>query len=285
MLNTNLENNAWVNGRTPLPTYRKQSPLAVKKAALRDVQNDNRSFISYRPESSCVTGEPVKDAIKVFGTKILTSECPCSPPPRNQSLRSNGSNELEVDAGISLDLELGKRRNRDTAEENADCLNSKRYFQRQPNLPEQKLTKKLDHETSCLPAFAPISVASPIASPGKPLFLACTSVSLIWLHCLPSLASDLVNSEGESDQQMMERFLRLQNVLKQCDESDQRDYIQMLRCLSPHELSRHAVELEKRSMQLSVEEVREIQRMEALDILGTSSSDRFTGFEKSHSKN
>lgn len=247
MLNTNIKNNAWVSGRTAMPTYHTRSPVAVKKSALRDVQNDNRSFISNRPESSCVTGEPVKDAIKVFGTKILTSECPCSPPPRNQSLRSNGSNELEMDAGISLDLELGKRRNRDTAEENADCVNSKRYFQRQPNLREQKLTKKLDHETSCLPAFAPISVASPVASP------------------------------GESDQQMMERFLRLQNVLKQCDESDQRDYIQMLRCLSPHELSRHAVELEKRSMQLSVEEVREIQRMEALDILGTSSSDRFTG--------
>lgn len=190
MVNSSFNNNAWGNSTTALPDYHKQSPLAAKKAALRDVQNDNRSFICYRPESSCITGGPVKESIKVFGTKIVTSEYPCS-PLRNQSLRSNGSKELEANAGISLDLELGKRRNRGTAEENGDCLNSKRYFQKQSNLPEHQ-TKKLDHEMSCLPAFAPTSAASLIASPGKPHFLMHTrNISLLWFACLSSLASDL----------------------------------------------------------------------------------------------
>ncbi|XP_062098099.1 uncharacterized protein LOC133803969 [Humulus lupulus] len=254
MVNSNLENNVWGNSRTALPTYHKQSPLALKKVALRDVQNDNRRFISYGPESSCVRGAVMdSNSIKVFGTKILTSECPCS-PPRIKSLEDNGSNELEADAGISLDLELGKRRNRDTAEENAVSVNLKRYLEKQPNLPEQP-AKKRDHEKSYPPAFAPTSAASVIVSPEK------------------------------SDQYRMERFIHLQKVLKQCDESDQRDYIQMLLCLSPLELSRHAVELEKRSMQLSVEEAREIQRMRTMDILGTSSNDRSPGFERSQSKN
>ncbi|KAF4388533.1 hypothetical protein CsatB_007977 [Cannabis sativa] len=258
MVNSNLENNVWGNSRTALSTYHKQSPIAVKKVALRDLQNDNRRFISYGPESSCITGGTVMDSnsIKVFGTKILTSECPCSPPPRKQSLEGNGLNELEADAGISLDLELGKRRNQNIPEDNAVSVNLKRYLQKQPNLPEQP-NKKPDHGASYPPAFAPPSAASVIASPA--------------------------NSEGKSDQERMERFIHLQKVLKQCDESDQRDYIQMLFRLSPLELSRHAVELEKRSMQLSVEEAREIQRMRAMDILGvgTSSNDRSPIFDKS----
>ncbi|KAI5327101.1 hypothetical protein L3X38_026497 [Prunus dulcis] len=69
-----------------------------------------------------------------------------------------------------------------------------------------------------------------------------------------SLVPHLVGSEKNHDEQRTEGFLHLQNLLKQFDDSDQREYIQTLRQLSPSELSRHAVELEKRSMQLSVEE-------------------------------
>ena len=39
-------------------------------------------------------------------------------------------------------------------------------------------------------------------------------------------------------------------------------FVSVLRCLSPAELSRHAVELEKRSMQLSVEEGTYVTKLE-----------------------
>ncbi|XP_028061741.1 uncharacterized protein LOC114265177 [Camellia sinensis] len=78
------------------------------------------------------------------------------------------------------------------------------------------------------------------------------------------------DSKATNDQQKTERFIHLQKVLKQCDESNQRDYIQMLLNLSPAELSRHAVGLEKKAIQLTVEEGKQMQRMKALNILGKS---------------
>ncbi|MBA0829156.1 hypothetical protein Goarm_013776, partial [Gossypium armourianum] len=41
-----------------------------------------------------------------------------------------------------------------------------------------------------------------------------------------------------------------------------------LRSLSAVELSKHAIELEKRSIQLSLEEAKELQRVAVLNVLG-----------------
>ncbi|XP_076889870.1 uncharacterized protein LOC143540784 [Bidens hawaiensis] len=71
-----------------------------------------------------------------------------------------------------------------------------------------------------------------------------------------------------NDEQWADRFIRLQNFIKQCDGSDHRENIQLLMRLSPSELSKHAVELEKRAIQLTIEEGKEMQRMQALNILG-----------------
>ena len=144
------------NSKIAPPACHNQSPLVLKKRALRDVHNDNNiSFVLNRPENSCgTTSGQVTNGIKVFGTNILTSEYPFSHP----QCQSSGSNDLDV---VSLDLELGKRRYRDaTAEENVDCVNSKRYLQKQPiNLAEQQRT--------CLPELATVSTPSLIASPGN----------------------------------------------------------------------------------------------------------------------
>ncbi|PIN00585.1 hypothetical protein CDL12_26911 [Handroanthus impetiginosus] len=51
-----------------------------------------------------------------------------------------------------------------------------------------------------------------------------------------------------------ERYLQLQRSLKMLDESNQDDYVQMLQSLSSVELSQHAVELEKWSITLQLEE-------------------------------
>ncbi|PIN14778.1 hypothetical protein CDL12_12595 [Handroanthus impetiginosus] len=66
-----------------------------------------------------------------------------------------------------------------------------------------------------------------------------------------------------------ERYCRLQSFLKMLDQSDQYEYVQMLRSLSSVELSRHAVELEKRSVKLSLEEEKEMQRVKSFGLLGT----------------
>lgn len=76
------------------------------------------------------------------------------------------------------------------------------------------------------------------------------------------------------DEHRADRFIRLQNFIKQCDGSNHRDNIQSLLRLSPSELSRHAVELEKRAIQLTIEEGKEMQRMQALNILGKPSTTR-----------
>ncbi|CAM8919033.1 unnamed protein product [Rhodiola kirilowii] len=66
-------------------------------------------------------------------------------------------------------------------------------------------------------------------------------------------------------------------------ESNHKDYIERLLKMTPAQLSKHAVELEKRSMQLTREENREIQRKAALDINLTqpaSGHDQDTPFTK-----
>ncbi|KAI7740918.1 hypothetical protein M8C21_033045 [Ambrosia artemisiifolia] len=77
-----------------------------------------------------------------------------------------------------------------------------------------------------------------------------------------------------NDERRTDRLVNLQNFIDQCDKSDYRDNIQSLLHLSPLELSRHAVELEKRAIHLTIEEGKEMQRMQALNILGKPSITR-----------
>ncbi|KAF8098528.1 hypothetical protein N665_0264s0031 [Sinapis alba] len=71
-----------------------------------------------------------------------------------------------------------------------------------------------------------------------------------------------------------ERYHHLQMLLNKLNEPDQTDHhLHMLWSLSSAELSKHAVDLEKRSIQLSLEEAREMQRVAALNVLGKSVND------------
>ncbi|KAJ0233539.1 hypothetical protein HA466_0281740 [Hirschfeldia incana] len=71
-----------------------------------------------------------------------------------------------------------------------------------------------------------------------------------------------------------ERYHNLQMLLNKLNESDQTDpHLHMLWSLSSAELSKHAVDLEKRSIQLSLEEAREMQRVAALNVLGRPVND------------
>ncbi|CAN7133414.1 hypothetical protein BRARA_H01809 [Brassica rapa] len=68
-----------------------------------------------------------------------------------------------------------------------------------------------------------------------------------------------------------ERYHHLQMLLNKLNDSDQTDHhLHTLWSFSSAELSKHAVDLEKRSIQLSLEEAREMQRVAALNVLGRS---------------
>ncbi|KAI3798301.1 hypothetical protein L1987_33572 [Smallanthus sonchifolius] len=89
------------------------------------------------------------------------------------------------------------------------------------------------------------------------------------------LAGNPVLQFKESNEEhRVDRFIRLQNFIKQCDGSDHRENIQLLLRLSPSERCKPAVELEKRAFQLTIEEGKEMQRMQALNILGKPSITR-----------
>ncbi|KAG2698152.1 hypothetical protein I3760_07G136700 [Carya illinoinensis] len=79
------------------------------------------------------------------------------------------------------------------------------------------------------------------------------------------------DSRGNTDNERKEQLLYIQKPLNLHEEYDKRDNIQMFCHLSSVELSRYAIDLEKISIQLSIEEVKEIRRMNALNIFGKSS--------------
>lgn len=273
MINSKLNSNRLGDNGSGLPTYHKQPPVAIKKIPLRDVQNDNRSLLHRHTESE---GGSIADAIKTSGTKRLTPDCPQS-PPCHQFFSSNGANDHLVYARRRFESELGKRRILDQPNKNADNLHSTQFCQNMQQIPEQQ-TQMKDRNAYCAPAFAPIPLASLVTfafgEPSVPLSMGKPSNELLDVESnylkVTSEVPHSVHSKETDDQQRKERFLRLQKVLKQCDEFDQNDYIQMLRSFSPSELSRHAIELEKRAIQLTVEEGKEIQRMKELNILGKS---------------
>lgn len=273
MINSKLNSNRLGDNGSGLPTYHKQPPVAIKKIPLRDVQNDNRSLLHRHTESE---GGSIADAIKTSGTKRLTPDCPQS-PPCHQFFSSNGANDHLVYARRRFESELGKRRILDLPNKNADNLHSTQFCQNMQQIPQQQ-TQMKDRNAYCAPAFAPIPLASLVTfafgEPSVPLSMGKPSNELLDVESnylkVTSEVPHSVHSKETDDQQRKERFLRLQKVLKQCDEFDQNDYIQMLRSFSPSELSRHAIELEKRAIQLTVEEGKEIQRMKELNILGKS---------------
>ncbi|XP_051189435.1 uncharacterized protein [Lolium perenne] len=74
--------------------------------------------------------------------------------------------------------------------------------------------------------------------------------------------------QRSSNQDWKERFIRLQEFLKNNEQSGQEEYIRMLHSLSSVGRSKHAIELEKRAVNLLIEEGKELQKMKSLNVLG-----------------
>ncbi|XP_038884507.1 uncharacterized protein LOC120075309 [Benincasa hispida] len=247
MIDSKLNSGGMGSCETHLSMYQtKQSPIAQKKVALRDVQNDNRSLMYNYPETSCSLGGKLVNGSKLSGSKRSN---PTSSPSSaiHQSFKGIGVNEHTIYASGEVDVKPGKKR-------------------------------ASGGSTSCAPAFSSLLAASPMANspvrsslpiftekPGN--FLAVAGSSLLGIPPGSEILRS-VDSNGITDEQRTERLFNLQKFLKHCDESDRKGVIEFLHGLPPSELSNFAINLEKRSMNLSVEEGKEIQRMKALNILG-----------------
>ncbi|KAL0366484.1 UNVERIFIED_CONTAM: hypothetical protein Sradi_3538500 [Sesamum radiatum] len=122
----------------------------------------------------------------------------------------------------------------------------------------QKITQPRDSNLHHIPVATSNNLTATMAFPSNGLSVPSSfgkhSNSTPAAKVYPELPRT-VDSKTTSDQLRTERFIRLQKFLKQCDEANQREYTQMLLHLSPAELSKHAVELEKRAIQLTIEEV------------------------------
>ncbi|KAK8479515.1 hypothetical protein V6N13_018331 [Hibiscus sabdariffa] len=251
------------------PTCDKPPPVGAKKTPLRDLQNEHRT-VPYSTASSSVSKDrgPATDPTKVSGTKRPSPECPVS-PSHCQSPSTSAINGHLVYVRRKPEAELGKNCAFDLSSTN-NCQQPRHASQLEGI--NQKKPEIKEAKVSCFPAFAPLPMPSSTSSsakpsvhlpPGKPLAtLESNQLTVV------SAASGLDSPNGTKKLHFEERYYQLQMLLKKLDQFDLEDYMQMLRSLSAVELSKHAVELEKRSIQLSLEEAKELQRAAVLNVLG-----------------
>ncbi|GMI87991.1 hypothetical protein HRI_002468400 [Hibiscus trionum] len=272
MLDSKFSEFGLLNSENNSPTCDKQRPVGAKKTPLRDVQNENRivpnstgSSPFSKDRGLCI------DPIKVSGSKRASPECPLS-PSQCQSPSNTASNGHLVYVRRKCEAELAKS----SAFECTDASNCQQMRQvTQLEEINQLKSQIKESKVSCFPAFAPLPMASLTSSsskPSVPVPLGKSATKLTPLnsnqHPVVAAAPLFDSPKGISKLHWEERYYHLQMLLKKLDQSDQEDYTQMLRCFSAVELSRHAVELEKRSIQLSLEEAKEMQRVGVLNVLG-----------------
>ncbi|KAF8013204.1 hypothetical protein BT93_I1165 [Corymbia citriodora subsp. variegata] len=254
-----------------LASGNKPSPLVAKKTALRELQNENRILVPNSDGSSLKNKVPKVDTVKVSGAKRPSSDLLAS-LRCNQSLPSTAANNHLVYVRRKSDAEIGKSGIYESTSGGAGCPEV--MLNCQEELPELQSQLK-EQKPSCFPALAPLPVDYSLSSLGKP------SVPPIGIPCVKSASTGAYHDSDTAGGSALkrtkylhweERFYQLQKLLSDLEQSDPKDYLQMLRSLPSAELSRHAFELEKRSIQLSLEEAKEMQRVATLNVLGKSST-------------
>ncbi|KAL8150273.1 hypothetical protein V2J09_020081 [Rumex salicifolius] len=245
------------NGETGLPCDPKQQTVAVKKTPLRDLPNENNIVVTKSTGNSVFSKEGDNECAKV-GTKRPCPDSPANPP--HQSPGGNSVNGHLVYVRRKAETESGGNKNttdETTSDHGANNSSQSRQIVTQP---EQEKPQLKESKVACLPSIAPIPAVSNVNySSGK-----------------PSVPHSVTSSDKKrtSNQNWEERYVQLQMFLKKLENSSLEDYLEKLRALPAAELSRHAVELEKRSIQLSLEEANELRRVKSLDVLGKSKSSK-----------
>lgn len=271
MINTEHNATGMVGGGTATPAHDRQLPGSVKKTALRDVQNENVGSI-HKQQENLVTagGKSCGDTVKVCGNKRLTPERPSSSQGLPYS-SYNGTNENIINVRKRFEQELGSRRSQNNVEKKISSYSEAKNVvgQMRQDIIQKPMKDGSLHQG---PVVAPNNLKAVMAfassGPSVPNSLGKHNHSTPVAKVSQELrhAIDLKSTHQDLHVKETVRFVRLQNFLKQCDEANQRDYTQTLMHLSPSELSKHAVELEKRAIQLTIEEGNEMQRMKALNI-------------------
>ncbi|KAI0500880.1 hypothetical protein KFK09_019098 [Dendrobium nobile] len=255
-----------------MPSGEKQPPVSAKKVALRDLPSEINNFSSnpldYSPlrDRGSITSTP-----KLSGTKREQPSSPSTPHPQQHS--SNSGHLVYVRR--KLDIEPSK-----ICVENVECTNPpllSNCWKDQSS--EEKLPREQEAKLSGVstPLLSPTSFISPMRSEPVPCTRKLGNLMPVSLTNHTSVSPALESeTQSQGERYWKDRFIRLQMFLKSCEQSSQEKYIQNLRSLSAAGRSMHAVELEKRAIQLLCDEGRELQKMKVLNVLGKSLSDSQT---------
>lgn len=226
MINTERNGNGMAGGGTATPAHDKQLP-GSKKTALRDVQNENVGSILKQSESlQPGGGKSCGDTVKVCGNKRLTPERPSSSQGL-PFLAYGGTNENVMNARRRFELELGRGRFQNNVEKITDFSESKNVGQVRPDIAQKQ---KRDGNLHQGPVASPNNLTAIMAfssSPSVPTSIGKQSHSSPVAKVSPA-PPRTVDSKSTHDLLRIEteRFIRLQNFLKKCDEADHREYTQ-----------------------------------------------------------
>ncbi|XP_020599435.1 uncharacterized protein LOC110038859 [Phalaenopsis equestris] len=228
-----------------MPSGEKQPPLSAKKVSLRDLPSEINNFASnpldFSPHND---GESISETAKLSGSK---REQPCSPSTHPQQ-HSIYSGHL-VYVRRKLDVEPSKLSIENVESADPPCLSN--YWKEQSSETKSPKEEETKLSGSSTRFSSPSSFISPLRP--EPLPGSWKPGNLITNHNIVSPATETeTHSQGEG--YWKERFVRLQTFLKNCDQSNQEKYIQSLRSLSAAGRSKHAVELERRAIQLLLDE-------------------------------
>lgn len=229
MINSKVNNTGLRSAGSGLPTNNMQSPIAIKKTALRDVQNGNRMLIyNHSKNIDAIEGRSSADTIKVSGTKRVAPECPA----RNHSLSRNGAIDHPMYAGGIFESEQGQRRIQGSRDRDIDCFQLRQFHDKQHDIPQQE-TQSREPNICSVPPFAPMPTSSLTTStsgkPSVPVSLRKYGKGMKSSESnhikVTSEVPHAIDTEG-IDQQRKQRYFQLQQLLRHFDESDHSEHIQ-----------------------------------------------------------
>lgn len=221
------------NSKMNFPNHDKQLTVAVKKTALRDLQNDNKMMMptSVGSSSFLKDKDPATDSNRVCGTKRPSSDNPVN-HHLQQSPGSNAANGHLVYVRRKSEADLGKSTACENPNINAYCPHSRQLCCEEEAVHLKPHTK--EPKVSCLPAFAPFPLASSMSSSGKPSVPISLGKSVMRLapvesnYLTASSSPTIGHPKGLKNLHWEERYQQLQMFLRKLDLSDQEEYIQSM---------------------------------------------------------
>ncbi|KAG6533717.1 uncharacterized protein LOC121980899 [Zingiber officinale] len=264
-----------------MPAGEQKDTVSVKKVALRELPKESGNIINKLPMNSPIAKEKEFDSnsvkvvttetVRLTGSKRKQSDCSVTPtscqtpgkvgPHGNlvyvrrkletEQAKTGIANKVESPVSRKSNGAVSAAANLDLNQSQESKINS--FEANEPALFDPLITSPDGPADICLEEKSSDDLVTqePPASNGK-----------------PPVVTDSVRV---NTQNWKERFLQLQKYLENCDQSSQEDYVKMLRSLSAAARSKHAVELEKRAIQLLLDEGKELQRMKVLNVLGKAS--------------